>query len=428
MARISDVPHVFRTVGAWGFIKRVYQQISEDLVFTWGAALAYSWIFAIFPFFIFLLTLAPYLPYSTKDTVVREINEVIDRSLAGDAANTLKENINKVTSQPQGGLLSFGLLITVYVAAGGMTMTMTALDIAYDIDKVRPWWKQRLVAIGLTIAVAVMILLVMVLLPVGTLVLNWLADQGAIFRPLLWLINVVRYAVALALLFAVVALIYYFGPSLRTKFHAVTPGAVFAIAFWLILGLAFRYYVNNYGSYDKTYGTIAGVAILLFVFYMDAIVLLVGAEINSEVDFVTLGIASHPKEKPEEAAGHASPTLDPEQEALARELQSKRRDDLSVSPIGIPKPTPAGAGAALAAPQQAGAGGTSKWLLALATLGVAMLVNKLRERSNARKMHLSRPQRLRGLYPVTYAAIERASGVNGTNGKQPDEAESATVK
>src|SRR5688572_3367691 len=132
MARISDVPHVIRTVGAWGFFKRVYQQINEDLVFTWGAALAYSWIFAIFPFFIFMMTLAPYLPYNTKDTAIREVNEFIDRSMPGEAAQTLKDNVSKVMNQPRGGLLSVGLLVTIWVAAGGMVMTMTALDIAYD--------------------------------------------------------------------------------------------------------------------------------------------------------------------------------------------------------------------------------------------------------------------------------------------------------
>jgi membrane protein len=412
MARIRDVPHVLRTVGIWGFFKRVWQQINEDLVFTWGAALAYSWIFAIFPFFIFMLTLAPYLPYNAKDTAVREVNELIDRSLAGDAAQTLKDNIAKVTNQPRGGLLSVGLLLTIWAAAGGMSMTMTALDIAYDIDKGRPWWKQRLVAIALTIVVAVLILVVMMLLPVGTLVLKFVAAQGAIFQPLLWLINVVRYTVALGLLFAVLALIYYFGPSIRTKFHAITPGAVFAIAFWLALGLAFRFYVNKWGSYDKTYGTVAGAVILLLFFYIDAIVLLVGAEINSEIDFVVVGLPSHPEEKPEEAAARAAPALDEEQAALARELQSKRREDLTVSPIGAPRAT---ASPATTAPQKAGAGATNKWLLALATLGVAMLVSKLRERSKARKVHLSRPQRLRDMYPVTYAAIESRNKTDGQN-------------
>jgi hypothetical protein len=261
--------------------------------------------------------------------------------------------------------------------------------------------------------VAVIILTVMMLLPVGTLVLKWLAAKGAIFKPLLWLINVVRYVVALGLLFGVLALIYYFGPSIRTKFHAITPGAIFAIAFWIALGLTFRFYVNKWGSYDKTYGTVAGAVILLLFFYIDAIVLLVGAEINSEIDFVSVGLPSHPEEKPQEAAAHAAPALDPEQEALARELQAKRRDDLTVSPIGIPKPPAANTGAPPVAPRKAGAGGTNKWLLALATLGVAMLVGKLRERSKARKMHLSRPQRLRELYPVTYAAIESQNKTNG---------------
>lgn len=331
MARLGDVPHVIRAIGWWGLFKRVYQQINEDLVFTWAAALAYSWMFAIFPFFIFLLTLAPYLPYDTKDTAKREINEYIEKSLPSRAAATLQENVERVMSEPKGGLLSIGLLITIWAASGGMAMTMRALDIAYDIDKGRPFFKQRLIAVCLTIVVAIMILIVMLLVPVGTLVINWLSRHGLIFGFGALLLNIVRYGIALVLLFGVLALIYHWGPSIRTRFHAITPGAVFAIAVWLILAVLFRFYINKYGKYDQTYGTVGGVAILLLFFYIDAMVLLAGAEINSEIDFVTVGLPSTTDESPQEAASHAAP-LDPEKAALAAELASKRRPDLTAHP------------------------------------------------------------------------------------------------
>lgn len=323
MARLRDVPHVLRAIGWWGFLKRVYQQVNEDMVFTWAAALAYSWMFAIFPFFIFMLTLAPYLPYNTKETAQREINEYIDKSLPTHAAATLKDNVVRVMSEPKGGLLSIGLLVTIWAASGGMAMTMRALDIAYDVEKGRSYLKQRSLAIGLTIVVAVLILLVMLLLPVGTVVLNWIASQGEIFRPVLWLVNIVRYTLAFVLLFGILALIYHFGPSINTRFHAITPGAIFAVAVWLILAFAFRFYINRYGKYDQMYGTVGGVAILLLFFYIDALVLLAGAEINSEIDFITVGIPSTPEQSPVEAASHAAPH-DEEKRQLAKELSEKR--------------------------------------------------------------------------------------------------------
>lgn len=339
MARLRDVPHVFRTVGAFAFAKRVYQQISEDLVFTWAAALAYSWMFAIFPFFIFVLTLAPYLPYGTKDTVMHEIDQALSRTLPAEAAKTLQENIVDVMSRPRGGLLSVGLVFAIWAASGGMAVTMQAMDITYDIDKRRSYFKQRAWAILLTIVCAVMILLVIILLPVGTIVLQFIADHlDVLSAPILYLLNITRYVAAITLLFGVIALIYHFGPSIRARFRAITPGAVFVVGMWLLLGFAFRFYINNFARYDQMYGTVGGVAILLMLFYLDAVVLLAGAEINSEIDFIVMGLPSTADQKPEEAAATAAP-LDEEQEELKRELEEKRRDDLSESPIAPPKPS-----------------------------------------------------------------------------------------
>src|SRR4051812_21265024 len=168
MARLTDVPSVLRRVGVLTFAKRVWQQVNEDGVFTWGAALAYSWMFAIFPFLVFLLSLVPLLPERVKPTIQQEVTQFADESMAPDAAKILKDQVKNVLDKPSaGGFLSFGLVLTIWAASGGMAMTMSALDKAYDIEKSRPYVKQRLVAIALTVVVATLVIIVLLLMPIG---------------------------------------------------------------------------------------------------------------------------------------------------------------------------------------------------------------------------------------------------------------------
>jgi membrane protein len=327
MARLRDVSQIVRKIGPLTFAKRVWQQVGEDNVFTWGSALAYSWMFAVFPFLVFLLSLIPLIPEQYKPSVREQVAKFVDQSIPSeDAASILKGQIGAVLDKPSaGGFLSFGLILALWAASGGMSMTMTALDKAYDIEKGRSFFKQRLVAAGLTLSVATLAILVMALLPLGTGVLAWLSKHAPetgipISGWILALIDLARYAVALALLLGITALIYHFGPNLKQKFHAVTPGAIFCIAMWLLLGLGFRLYLSKFGgaeSYNKTYGAVAGLVILLLLFYLDALVLLVGAEINSELDFAAAGLPSG--KTAEEKAVAPIPTE--ENKALAEELK-----------------------------------------------------------------------------------------------------------
>jgi membrane protein len=220
----------------------------------------------------------------------------------------MKPVVSILEKQSAGWFFVFGLGLTLWAASGGMNMTMAAIDKAYDVEKGRPFWKQRLYAVVLTIVVATLVILVMILLPIGAGVLTWLIRKQAIFPWLYVLVNVARYALALLLLLAVLAIIYHFAPSFKQKFVAVTPGAVFCVAVWLLLGAAFRLYLTKLGgaaNYNKTYGAVAGAAILLLFFYLDALVLLIGAEINSEIDFAT-GQALHRQQRTPLRAGAGS--------------------------------------------------------------------------------------------------------------------------
>jgi membrane protein len=279
MARLQDLPRVLRTVGPWSFGKRVVKEIVDDKIVIWASALAYAWLFAVFPFFIFLLSVLPLLPEWIKGAAIQPLHQAV-YVLPDRAAGTLWTSVEQVMSRPHNGLLSLGFIITVWAASGGMNMTIAAIDRCYDLTKDRPYYRQRLLAIGLMLIGAVIILAVVVVIPL------MVEHQLASFPPWThWIVFVVHYLLAVLLLFMLVAVVYYFGPAIKQEFHIVTPGSVFTVAVWVLLEVLFRFYVNRFGKYEQTYGAVGGVAIMLLFFYIDALVLLIGAEINSEVDF-----------------------------------------------------------------------------------------------------------------------------------------------
>jgi membrane protein len=312
MARLSDLPRVWKRVGFFKFWKRVLDEARRDNLLTWAAALAYSWIFAIFPFFIFLLALLPYLPAGIKTRAKHEIHVAINAALPHEEADLIWSNINdnylSILNEPRGKLLYFGLGFSLIAASGGMATTMSALDRCYELERSRPFYVQRPLALLLTIIVMALLVVVAFLLPVGNLIKELAIHLGYATRLSLPMLafDVGRWSLSLLFMMMVLSIIYYKGPAVRHRFRWLSPGAVFSVLVWVILAVAFRAYVDRMGArgYQRTYGAVAGVAILLLFFYIDALVLLIGAEINSEIDFEILQVRRgsndflEPKESP----------------------------------------------------------------------------------------------------------------------------------
>lgn len=299
LARLSDIPRVWRSVGPIGFALRVYDEVGRDNLFVWASALAYSWLFAIFPFFIFVLALLPLLPERLRDRartdVQREVvalfpsvaNDMIWDDIARNPSNLLNQ---KNLTRP---IAVFGLALALWAASGGTAMTMYALDRCYELDRGRPYLMHRLTAIGLTILMAAMLMAVLCLLPIATLFKHWIVRQGIDPGGSIWIaFDFGRWAISLLLMVLLLTVVYYCGPAIRHHFCFLTPGGLFVIIVWVVLGLLFRLYVDRMGAvgYARTYGAVGGVAILLLFFYLDALVLLIGAEINAEVDFEVLRV------------------------------------------------------------------------------------------------------------------------------------------
>lgn len=293
MARLRDLPRIIRFVGPWTFSKGVFNETNKDNLFTLASATAYSWLFAIFPFFLMLLTLLPYLPDNWKTEATNWIATGVYQ-LPKESADTvwinLEPRLHKLLNNPPAGLFSIGLIITIWSASGGMAATIFALNACYNVKNYRNYFHNRLLATGLTVAVAIMIVAVLILLPVGTIVTRWLQwwlnrqSDLTQFFPLLMAWQVARYVLALVLMWSIVAIIYRYGPNVKPRAQSIAPGAVFCVGVWILLGIGFRLYIDRFGRYNETYGTVGGVAVLLLFFYIDAVVLLIGAEINNELD------------------------------------------------------------------------------------------------------------------------------------------------
>lgn len=290
MAALTDVPKVMKTTGFKGLMMKVWEGISADGVFTWASAMAYSWIFAIFPMVVVVLTMVPYIPGDKKESAKESIRDTVSTSMGGQAAETIMKSVDEIMDHAQGGLLSIGLVLAIYSASGGVAMTMSALDKAYKVKSERSFIKQKLVAIGLTLATVVLVLVVLVLLPIGGAIVDHFKNQAILGPTLAVVINILRYVLAVALLLGVVALLYYFGPHIKQKWQAVTPGAIVAVVVWIAMGIGFGIYVQNFGNFNKTYGALGAAIILLLFCYLSSVVLLIGAEINSAIDFAVLGV------------------------------------------------------------------------------------------------------------------------------------------
>lgn len=293
MPRMRDIPPALGAVGPFRFLKRLWTQIARDNVFTLAAAMAYSWMFAVFPFVIFLMTLIPYLPERTRDRAREDITVYVYTWLPKQAADAIFLNLPDVLDQKRGALLILGIVITLWAASGGMAMTMHALDRCYNVDESRPMYVARPLAMALTVAVASMVLATLLLLPIGSIAIEWLKRQPDTFHimeAIIWPLNFTRWFLAVLLLLATLSTIYFFGPSIRQRYRFITPGSAFCLIAWIGLGLLFRGYIERFGQYDKTYGALGGVVVLLTIFYLNAVVLLIGAEINSEIDFIVLKV------------------------------------------------------------------------------------------------------------------------------------------
>jgi membrane protein len=267
--------------GAKELARRVVHEVQKDECLGRAAQLAYYFLFALFPFLLFLTTLLGYLP--VPDLLDRLL-ETLGQMLPGEAFRLVQDNIRQLVSGQRGGLLSFGILAALWTSSGALTAIIDSLNRAYDVEEGRPFWKVRLTAIGLTVGLSVFVVVALVLLTFGPQIGGWVADLVGLGRAFELTWNILRWPAIVGLLVVATALVYYFAPDVEQEWKWITPGSVCAVLGWLLASLGFAFYVNRFGSYNATYGSIGAVIVLLTWMYVTGLFVLIGGEINAEIE------------------------------------------------------------------------------------------------------------------------------------------------
>lgn len=263
------------------FLKELNQEISNDNVYNGAAALGYYLTMAIFPALILLMTLIPYLPI---DNVDQAIMDMLGQALPKEAYDMVAGVVNEVTSQKRGGLLSFGILATLWAASSGMYAIMQQLNITYDVKEERGFIRGRATAIMLSLMFGLLVLGAFSLIVLGGVIEDWLGSRFGFGGWLIGLFVVFRWVMIILALLLGFALIYKFAPNVEQKFAFVTPGSVLGVILLIIASLAFAFYTSNFADYSATYGSIGAIIILMLWLYIAGLVILIGSEINALVE------------------------------------------------------------------------------------------------------------------------------------------------
>jgi len=266
------------------FLKRLYTRINDHDLFARSAQLSYYFLLALFPLLVFLVTLLGYFAESgslLRNSLLSYLAKVMPYS----AITLVHSTLDEISDAKGGGKLSFSLLAALWVASSGMGAISDTLNVAYDVKETRSWWRVRLVSIGLTVAFTVFIMAALVIVLYGGKIGDSIAGRlgYSIAFAVAW--RILQWPIVLLFVLLTFEMIYCFGPNLpRRRWRWWTPGGVVAVMLWLLISFGFRLYLHFFNSYGRTYGSLGAVIVLMLWFYLTGMAVLLGGEINSELE------------------------------------------------------------------------------------------------------------------------------------------------
>jgi membrane protein len=261
-----------------------FKEIGKDSLVNKASSLAYNFMLAIFPAIIFLFTLIPFIPKSIgfQDQLMKLIILVLPADAYSAFSTTLDEIVNKQNS----GLLSFGFILSLFFATNGVHKLMMAFNKSSLIIETRSWLKQRLMAVVLTLVIAFSVIVCIVAMTIGEIALNYIDTELNIGNDSLtpFVIQLTRWALLGILYFVTISILYKYGPAHAKKWKFFSAGSWLAtiLAFLTIWG--FSFYINNFSAYNKVYGSIGTLIVIMIWLYLNSLILLVGFELNASVD------------------------------------------------------------------------------------------------------------------------------------------------
>jgi len=308
----------FRIPLSWSeLLKRTYRETLADDVANLAAQQAYYFFLALFPALLALISIASFFPL---DNLVDQIQRMLAKVAPPDVITIVGNQIAEISRSNAGGILTLAFLFTLWSSSSAIVSVASTLNAVYDITEGRPWWKVRLMAIGLTLGLAVFILASMTLVIAGPTLAEKVAAAIGMGPAFTWSWKILQWPIVFVLVVTAIALVHYFAPDAEQDWIWITPGSVLATLLWIAASLGFKFYVSNYSNYNETYGALGGVMVLMLWFYVSGIALLVGAELNAEIEHASpygkdvgekvpgekkkIGLAAARADKERRAQGH----------------------------------------------------------------------------------------------------------------------------
>jgi membrane protein len=272
----------FRAPIPWSdVIRRTVKEIGEDNCFGLAAQLAFYFLLALFPALLFLVALIGYVPV---ENALTELLVAVGTVAPRELVELLHEQLARVAEGSHASLLTLGIIGAIWSSSAAMVAIIDALNRAYDVTEWRPWWKRRLVAVILTVALALFTILSLALVLVGpslaSRVAEWLGLGPSV--GLIWAL--IRWPVMLFSVVLGVDLVYHFAPNRAARWVWITPGSLLATGLWIGSSFAFKVYIVNFVDYTATYGAIGGAIVTMLWFYISGLAILIGAELNGVIE------------------------------------------------------------------------------------------------------------------------------------------------
>lgn len=253
-------------------------EMKRNVISVRARAIAFTSFMALFPALIFLFTLIPYIPV---DNLQVNLVDFIRERIPVDTFKMLESTIMGVIQEQRGDLLSIGLVLALFISTNAVMSLMQSFDKSYAVFVKRGMLKTRGIALGLTIVLFFLLLLSIMTIVAGNLFLKLLLETFDILNPFNFILfSTLKWMIVLLLFFISISLIYYYGPAVKKKFRFVSAGSTLATLLVILISIGFSYFVNNFGQYNRIYGSIGTIIALQVYIYLNSFALLLGYELN----------------------------------------------------------------------------------------------------------------------------------------------------
>ncbi|MGZ3767630.1 MAG: YihY/virulence factor BrkB family protein [Mucilaginibacter sp.] len=297
----------FKPISLYTVLVFFFEEINTGTVTNKASSLAYVFMLALFPATIFLFTLIPYIPIKHfQDNLL----SILGQLLPHEAYSAFESTITDIVKKQNGGLFSFGFLTTLFFATNGVDTLIQSFNKSSLLEETRGYFHRRWVALVLTVVISISLLIAVAIMIAGHKILVFMQSHiASTAHAWIFVIALLRWIMVIIIFFFTVSVLYRYGPAHKQRWKFLSPGSIVATLLAVLTSLGFTYYINNFASYNKIYGSIGTLIVVMIWLYLNSLIILIGFELNASIELSKRSIKivkpkfntfrTHPSEKAE---------------------------------------------------------------------------------------------------------------------------------